>query len=214
MHKEEQILNNEQSRLNLKQCLHMTNARCKSYSSPRPTFTTPCIPRSVTFYKLSAVACAESSCFWPEPEKDVNTDDELTPRSSFSCWQRKISTSFPHDSNSGFNNSKFDDAIELAQGPEEKKLCTSPKGSRSDVQHVDGQKKTLVLDLDGTLICATNSESTEKRANSKDCVNSSVISFLDLNGAVSELEFYVRPGAQSFIRALSSYYDIVVITPS
>ena len=171
-----------------------------------------CFPRSVTFYKLSAVTCAESSFFWPEPEYDLSTDDEPTPKFDLNREQKTAGNSLSLNNFSLYQNQENDGVQETSHVPEEIKSCEIPQTNGS-VEHQGGQKKTLVLDLDETLISATTSESLMKILNIKDYVNPSTISFLDQNGGVTELEFYVRPGVQSLLRTMSIYYDIIVTLP-
>eukprot|EP00826_Nyctotherus_ovalis_P032034 TRINITY_DN2586_c0_g1_i14.p1 TRINITY_DN2586_c0_g1~~TRINITY_DN2586_c0_g1_i14.p1 ORF type:complete len:377 (+),score=30.06 TRINITY_DN2586_c0_g1_i14:237-1367(+) len=74
-------------------------------------------------------------------------------------------------------------------------------------------KKTLVVDLDGTLICNT----FEARANlSEDFPKPEVVTVYQVNADKSKslIKFYVRPYAFSFLRMLSEHYEIVVFTAS
>lgn len=74
-------------------------------------------------------------------------------------------------------------------------------------------KKTLVVDLDGTLICNT----FEARANlSEDFPKPEVVTVYQVNGDKSKslIKFYVRPFALSFLRMLSEHYEIIVFTAS
>lgn len=67
-------------------------------------------------------------------------------------------------------------------------------------------KKTMVLDLDETLVHAKFTETVEKPSNH--------FFKLDTNNIVLPVHVYVRPGAQDFIREMSKYYELVIFTAS
>lgn len=72
-------------------------------------------------------------------------------------------------------------------------------------------KKTLVLDLDETLIKAM--PQLDKKL-SNETVPITTISWINQMEIKTELDFFVRPGTQSFLRNLSPYYDIVIFSSS
>lgn len=67
-------------------------------------------------------------------------------------------------------------------------------------------KKTLVLDLDETLVHA---KFTEKVSGNPDHFFQ-----ITLNQKQLPVHLWIRPGAQDFIKELSKYYEIVVFTAS
>ena len=68
----------------------------------------------------------------------------------------------------------------------------------------DKGKKTLVLDLDETLVHSSFSP----------LVRCDTVIPLQLNDTVSNVYVCVRPGIQEFLRSLSYLYEIVVFTAS
>jgi TFIIF-interacting CTD phosphatase-like protein len=73
------------------------------------------------------------------------------------------------------------------------------------------KKKTLVLDLDETLIRAvTENDANAELDKAEDCVSPSAISFGDQGGVGIEIEFYVRPFARDFLQRMSEHYEIIV----
>ncbi len=76
------------------------------------------------------------------------------------------------------------------------------------------KRKTLVLDLDETLIRAVGSQHpAADAAKTGDCVSTNFISFLDQGGDAIEVEFYVRPYTQAFLERMAEHYEIIV-TPA
>ena len=65
-------------------------------------------------------------------------------------------------------------------------------------------KKTLVLDLDETLV--HSSFKTPK--------NPDIMLPVDIEGRICHVYFLVRPGCVEFINEMSKYYEIVIFTAS
>lgn len=71
---------------------------------------------------------------------------------------------------------------------------------------VHSQKKTLVLDLDGTLICPC---SNPKNANQL-VVERTRLTVVNKNKQSQNIDFYMRPLVKKFLRTMSLYYEIIV----
>ena len=65
-------------------------------------------------------------------------------------------------------------------------------------------KKTLILDLDETLVHSTTTYSEK----------SDIILNIDLDGMLYNIYVSIRPGAEDFIKIISKYYEIITFTAS
>ena len=166
-------------------------AKCKSFLIMKSSLVPSPFHRCVTFQKLSALACAESSSFSPEPEQDFGAEDELTRTSSQDLGLQPL----PDKPDFNFFSKHFE---QVAPNPFLDNAVEPPSIKI-------GAKKTLVLDLDETLISAAGSD---KQAENN--VDVSAISFRDESGNIVEFEFYVRPYTHTFLHDLSALYEIIV----
>jgi len=68
----------------------------------------------------------------------------------------------------------------------------------------NSHKKTLVLDLDETLV----------HSSFKPPENPDIVLPVDIEGKVCYVYVLIRPGAISFLEELSEYYELVIFTAS
>lgn len=71
--------------------------------------------------------------------------------------------------------------------------------------------KTLVLDLDNTLVCAMKAQSFEAKKTFKGADVRSA-KYIDSKGSLNELKVIIRPYAIDMLKQLTSYYEVIIFT--
>jgi RNA polymerase II subunit A small phosphatase-like protein len=68
----------------------------------------------------------------------------------------------------------------------------------------DKDKKTLILDLDETLV----------HSSFETCANADIVLAVNFEGKDNKINVKVRPGAIDFLRKISKYFEVVIFTAS
>jgi len=126
-------------------------------------------------------------------DEDPPEDRPERPRRSF--WRRCCALCCGRSSDSDYNDEV---------------LVDTERGSRTDIAHLPPQlphhegKKTLVLDLDETLV----------HSSFKEVDNFDIKLSVEIEDETVEVFVLVRPGTEELLRRLAKHYEIVVYTAS